>query len=56
MRISKCRGCESRILIKLFSLGNLHFTGKFASASQKIKKKTNYTFNVQKMLISSIST
>lgn len=39
MRISKCRGCDSRNLIKLFSLGNLHFTGKFASASQKIKKK-----------------
>ena len=39
MRISKCRGCNSRNLTKLFSLGNLHFTGKFASASQKIKKK-----------------
>ena len=55
MLISKCRGCNSRNLIKLFSLGNLHFTGKFACKS-KNKKKTNYTFNVQKMLISTIST
>tara|TARA_E500000178_G_C17016367_1_gene753175 strand:+ start:316 stop:1533 length:1218 start_codon:yes stop_codon:yes gene_type:complete len=39
MRISSCRICKKKNLKKLFSLGNLCFTGKFPSANQKIKKK-----------------
>ena len=39
MKISKCRICNSSKLIKLFSLGNLCFTGKFPSKKQKIKKE-----------------
>jgi hypothetical protein len=29
MKINKCRNCRSKILKKLFSLGNLSYTGKF---------------------------
>ena len=39
MRINQCRICKSKNLIKLFSLGNLNFTGKFSSPGKKIKKK-----------------
>ena len=39
MRINKCRGCKSKKLIKLFSLGNLSFTGKFSKFTNKIRKK-----------------
>ena len=39
MKINKCRICKKKKLLKLFSLGNLYFTGKFPSLNQKIKKK-----------------
>ena len=39
MKINKCRICKKKKLTKLFSLGNLCFTGKFPSLNQKIKKK-----------------
>ena len=39
MRITQCRICKSKNLVKLFSLGNLNFTGKFSSFGKKIKKK-----------------
>ena len=39
MRIKRCRNCKSKKLIKLFSLGNLCFTGKFSSSKDNIKKK-----------------
>ena len=39
MKIKNCRICNSKQLTKLFSLGNLCFTGKFPSINQKIKKK-----------------
>ena len=39
MKIKKCRLCNSNKLTKLFSLGNLCFTGKFPTINQKIKKK-----------------
>jgi len=39
MRIKSCRSCNSKNLIKLFSLGKLNFTGKFPSLNQKIKKE-----------------
>ena len=39
MRINKCRGCKKNILKKLFSLGDMCFTGKFPRKDQKIKKK-----------------
>ena len=39
MRINQCRICKSKNLVKLFSLGNLNFTGKFSSFGKKIKKK-----------------
>ncbi len=39
MRIKQCRNCKSKKLIKLFSLGNLCFTGKFSSLKDNIKKK-----------------
>ncbi len=38
MKIKKCRGCKKNNLKKLFSLGDLSFTGKFPSINQKIKK------------------
>ena len=40
MRINKCRACKKNTLKKLFSLGNMCFTGKFPRKDQKIKKKT----------------
>ena len=39
MKITKCRICQSTNLSKLFSLGNLAFTGKFPKKKQIIKKK-----------------
>mgnify|MGYP001221983312 CR=1 FL=1 len=39
MKIKNCRICKGNNLKKLFSLGNLCFTGKFPSEYQKIKKK-----------------
>ena len=39
MKIKSCRSCNSKNLIKLFSLGKLNFTGKFPSLNQKIKKE-----------------
>ena len=39
MRINQCRICKSKNLVKLFSLGNLNFTGKFSSFGKKIKKR-----------------
>ena len=38
MKIKKCRNCKKEKLSKLFSLGNMSFTGKFASKNKKIKK------------------
>ena len=39
MKIKKCRICNKDYIEKLFSLGNLCFTGKFPSIDQKIKKQ-----------------
>ena len=39
MKIKNCRICKKSNLKKLFSLGNLCFTGKFPSKNQKIEKK-----------------
>ena len=39
MKIKSCRSCNSKKLVKLFSLGKLSFTGKFPSLNQKIKKE-----------------
>ncbi len=39
MKINKCRGCKKNTLKKLFSLGDMCFTGKFPHKGQKIKKK-----------------
>ena len=39
MKIKNCRICNSKQLTKLFSLGNLCFTGKFPTINQKIRKK-----------------
>ena len=39
MQIRNCRNCKSNKLVKLFSLGNLCFTGKFSLPNEKIKKK-----------------
>ena len=39
MKIKNCRLCNFNKLIKLFSLGNLCFTGKFPTINQKIKKE-----------------
>ena len=39
MKIKKCKNCNSSSLSKLFSLGNLNFTGKFPkSKSTNINK------------------
>jgi hypothetical protein len=38
MKIKKCRNCSSRKLKKLFSLGNLYFTGKFKKKNGVSKK------------------
>ena len=39
MKIKSCRSCNTKKLVKLFSLGRLSFTGKFPSHNQKIKKE-----------------
>jgi hypothetical protein len=39
MKLKKCRSCNKSSIKKLFSLGDLCFTGKFPSANQKIKKE-----------------
>ena len=39
MRIFKCRICKQSNLKKLFSFGNLSYTGKFPSYGQNIKKE-----------------
>ena len=39
MKIKKCRVCNSIKLQKLFSLGNLSFTGKFTNSKNKNIKK-----------------
>ena len=39
MKLKNCRNCKSKKLIKLFSLGNMCFTGKFPNQNQNIKKK-----------------
>ena len=39
MKISKCRICKKKKIKKLFSFGNLCFTGKFPSVNQEIKKE-----------------
>ncbi len=39
MRINKCRGCKKSTLKKLFSLGDMCFTGKFPPEGHTIKKK-----------------
>ena len=39
MRINKCRGCKKNTFKKLFSLGDMCFTGKFPYKGQTIKKK-----------------
>ena len=39
MRINKCRGCKKNTLKKLFSLGDMCFTGKFPRKGQKINRK-----------------
>ena len=38
MKIKKCRNCSSLKLQKLFSLGNLFYTGKFKKRKSKVKK------------------
>ena len=38
MRINNCRNCSKKKLSKLFTLGNINYTGKFAKKNQKIKK------------------
>ena len=39
MKINSCRICNTKKLKKLFSLGDLCFTGKFPKINQQIKKK-----------------
>ena len=39
MRIIKCRICKKTKIKKLFSLGDLCFTGKFPKINQKIEKQ-----------------
>ena len=39
MKLKKCRSCKSKNLKKLFSLGNMCFTGKFPKENQNIQKK-----------------
>ena len=39
MKLKRCRNCQSTKLTKLFSLGNMCFTGKFPNLNQVIKKK-----------------
>ena len=44
MKLKKCRVCKKTKLKKLFSLGNLCFTGKFPSeiGLEVFKSTTNY--------------
>ena len=39
MKLRRCRSCNSKKLKKLFSLGNMCFTGKFPKAKQTIQRK-----------------
>jgi hypothetical protein len=39
MKIKRCRSCNKSNIKKLFSLGNLCFTGKFPSINQEIRKE-----------------
>ncbi len=39
MKLKKCRICKKTNLKKLFSLGNMCFTGKFPTKNKKIQKK-----------------
>ena len=39
MKLQKCRCCKKNTLSKLFSLGEMCFTGKFPKKNQIIKKK-----------------
>ena len=39
MEVKKCRICKSSNIKRLFSLGEMCFTGKFPSINQKIEKK-----------------
>ena len=41
MKLKKCRVCYNNKFVKLFSLGNLSYTGKFASTKKKIIPKKN---------------
>ncbi len=38
MKIRKCRNCRCKVLKKLFSLGNMSFTGKFPAKGKEIPK------------------
>jgi 2-polyprenyl-3-methyl-5-hydroxy-6-metoxy-1,4-benzoquinol methylase len=38
MRVNNCRNCNEKKLSKLFTLGNIYYTGKFSKKNQKIKK------------------
>ena len=38
MKITHCRNCNEKKLKKLFTLGNLYFTGKFQKENNKIKR------------------
>jgi len=38
MKLLNCRSCYSKKLLDLFSLGKIHFTGKFSKFPNKIKK------------------
>jgi len=38
MKLLNCRSCHSKKLLNLFSLGKIHFTGKFSKFPNKVKK------------------
>lgn len=38
MKIIKCRNCNQKKLVKIFSLGNICYTGKFPHKGKKIRK------------------
>ena len=38
MKIKECRNCKNTAFTKLFSRGNLSFTGKFAAKNKKVKQ------------------
>ena len=50
MKIKKCRICKNKKIKKLFSLGNLCFTGKFPSINQEIKKCGYKSFNIGRVI------